>query len=339
VPAPIAILGAGVSGLTTALTLVRRGRQVVIYSHPAARPPASAVAPAMFTPYAPADSPTFRRRAELSFNSFAKLASDPATGVRLGELREYMYSPAALHGSWLDDLLSTRSIPAPAPVRLATTSIRPHIDMDRYLPWLRAALSAEGARFDSLLAPSFDAVFSRAHQTVINCSGLGARALSRDSVLKPMHGQVLHIPNDIGLDYSIHDDAPAGLVAYIFTFGDRLILGGTFELGREGADTDEPSLAAIIDRCRNLLRLSGHPRWADLARRRTEVRAAPRPSRGRADTHEAIRLEREVLPTGQTLIHNYGHGRTGVTLSWGCAAEAADLALTPTSILPVPPGA
>lgn len=326
-PAPFAILGSGVSALTTALTLTRAGRSVVIYSEPIAAPPASAVAPAMFTPYSPSDSPEFRRRTELSYQAFSKLAADPATGIRLGELREYIYNPTTPAPAWLDSLLQSRSLQAQPPIRRATTSRRPHIDMDRYLPWLRAQLAAAGARFEPFLALSFESIFARGHATIINCTGLGSRSLAADPLLKAMHGQVLHVPNDIGLTYSLHDDAPGGLVAYVFTFGDRLILGGSFELNREGPETDESSLAAIVDRCRNLLRLDGHPRWANVARTRTEVRAAPRPCRGPADIHEQIRLEREERSDGRAIIHNYGHGRTGVTLSWGCAREAAELAV------------
>jgi len=37
-----------------------------------------------------------------------------------------------------------------------------------------------------------------------------------------------------------------------------------------------------------------------------------------------VRVERDSdLP----VIHNYGHGGAGVSLSWGCAEEAADLAM------------
>jgi D-amino-acid oxidase len=40
-----------------------------------------------------------------------------------------------------------------------------------------------------------------------------------------------------------------------------------------------------------------------------------------------VRLEAEVLADGRQVVHNYGHGGAGVSLSWGCAAEAARLAL------------
>jgi D-amino-acid oxidase len=40
-----------------------------------------------------------------------------------------------------------------------------------------------------------------------------------------------------------------------------------------------------------------------------------------------VRLEAEVLADGRQVVHNYGHGGAGVSLSWGCAAEAARVAL------------
>ena len=38
-----------------------------------------------------------------------------------------------------------------------------------------------------------------------------------------------------------------------------------------------------------------------------------------------VRVGREDLTDGIQCVHNYGHGGSGVTLSWGCAEEAAEL--------------
>ncbi|NUP97116.1 MAG: amino acid oxidase, partial [Planctomycetaceae bacterium] len=40
----------------------------------------------------------------------------------------------------------------------------------------------------------------------------------------------------------------------------------------------------------------------------------------------SVRVEREVPRPGVVLVHDYGHGGAGVTLSWGCAREAIRLA-------------
>jgi D-amino-acid oxidase len=36
-------------------------------------------------------------------------------------------------------------------------------------------------------------------------------------------------------------------------------------------------------------------------------------------------VEREITPDGTMVVHNYGHGGAGVTLSWGCAEEVLKL--------------
>ena len=38
-----------------------------------------------------------------------------------------------------------------------------------------------------------------------------------------------------------------------------------------------------------------------------------------------MRLEVEAVGRGNTIIHNYGHGGAGVTLSWGCAHDVVEL--------------
>jgi D-amino-acid oxidase len=40
----------------------------------------------------------------------------------------------------------------------------------------------------------------------------------------------------------------------------------------------------------------------------------------------SVRLEADA-DDDVTVVHNYGHGGAGVTLSWGCAEDAAQLVL------------
>jgi D-amino-acid oxidase len=56
-------------------------------------------------------------------------------------------------------------------------------------------------------------------------------------------------------------------------------------------------------------------------------RVGLRPARSR------VRLEAE-RSGNLTIVHNYGHGGSGVTLSWGCAEDAAELALAALAVFP-----
>jgi D-amino-acid oxidase len=61
----------------------------------------------------------------------------------------------------------------------------------------------------------------------------------------------------------------------------------------------------------------------DPSLRDAEILAQPvglRPGR-----HE-VRLECEAISDSCAILHNYGHGTIGYTLSWGCAQEVVELA-------------
>jgi D-amino-acid oxidase len=68
----------------------------------------------------------------------------------------------------------------------------------------------------------------------------------------------------------------------------------------------------ILQRCRR-----AEPRLRDA--QIIEVVTGPRPDRPK------VRVETETV-AGTRYVHNYGHGGNGVSLSWGCAREAAHLA-------------
>jgi D-amino-acid oxidase len=72
--------------------------------------------------------------------------------------------------------------------------------------------------------------------------------------------------------------------------------------------------AAIIERCADLVpELRGVEVLEHLA--------------GLRPVRPTVRLEAEPA-TGDTprVIHNYGHGGSGITLAWGCADDVAELA-------------
>ena len=188
----------------------------------------------------------------------------------------------------------------------------PIIEMPVYLDHLLRRFTAAGGAVEERAFFSLDDA-SAGFRAVVNCAGLGARGISGDDSMTPIRGQIVRVSNP-GLDnFLLDEDGPDG-VTYIISRTEDCILGGTAEEGEWNTEPDPEIAEAIMRRCKELEpRLAG----AEIL----EHRAGLRPGR------PEVRLEAEILENGIPCVHNYGHGGSGVTLSWGCAEEATRLVL------------
>ncbi len=97
---------------------------------------------------------------------------------------------------------------------------------------------------------------------------------------------------------------------------DWLLLGGIAELGEWdtdiGLDNYQP-LRDIVRRCQQFMPVLR----GGVVDQDQPVRVGLRPYR-----EKNVRLEREG---DSHVIHNYGHGGSGFTFSWGCGMEVAGL--------------
>jgi len=186
----------------------------------------------------------------------------------------------------------------------------PVIEMPLYLDYLLRRFAALGGRVEThALVSLADAL--AASDLMIDCAGLGARELVGDTSLFAIRGQVVRVAQ-VGIErFWLDDYGPRGL-AYIIPRSNDIILGGTAQDGDEQLDPDRATAEAILDRCAAL-----EPRLRDAEI--LEHKVGLRPGR------PAVRLEAEQLGAGRLLVHNYGHGGAGVTLSWGCADEVVRL--------------
>jgi D-amino-acid oxidase len=306
------VVGGGVIGLTTALVLAERGRRVRVWTRDPVERTTSAVAGALWWPYAAGPADRVRRWALRSLDVCAELAAAPeVTGVRMveGVLGETALDEVrAWAGDRLPGLRAARADEYPGQGLWARL---PLIDMRIHLPWLRERLRAAGGTVETRTVAS---LAEAAAPVVVNCTGLDARTLVPDAAVRPVRGQLVVVADPgRGPGTWLVSTAADGTMAYVFPQPGRLVLGGTAEPDRFSAEPDPEVAAAIVRRCAAL-----RPELAGAAV--LEHRVGLRPVR------ETVRLERTALPDGRVLVHNAGHGGAGVTLARGCAEEAAALA-------------
>jgi D-amino-acid oxidase len=83
------------------------------------------------------------------------------------------------------------------------------------------------------------------------------------------------------------------------------VFGGTNELSDDLA-ADSATTTRIVAECSRVLNIEKPNILAE--------RVGLRPFR-----KSGVRVERNHLRDGRTVVHDYGHGGSGFTLSWGCA--------------------
>jgi D-amino-acid oxidase len=173
----------------------------------------------------------------------------------------------------------------------------PLIETPIYLPWLRRNLRIRRRTIRDLAA------LARDFDVVVNCAGLGARELCGDALLTPGRGVVLKTANPgIARHFAtIESDE----LTYVLSRTNDVVLGGTDDAS-ESRDVPPELAAAIYARCAAV-----EPRLP----RQFTIEVGFRPHR------PAVRLERE-----RNVIHNYGHGGAGFTVSWGCARDVLRMA-------------
>lgn len=306
----VLVIGAGVAGLTTAVRLAEARLSVRVVADLPSSATTSAAAGASWGPYLVSD-PRVPHWSEQTRLSLEKLAEDSHSGVHLARgveaSREPVEPPAWLRGIGDFELCRPEELPADYVCGWRYTA--PLVDMPRYLGFLVRRLAALGVVIEQGRVTSFAEVADRA-RVLVNCTGLGARTLVPDDQLQSVRGQVVVIDNP-GIDTFFQDYSEREELTYYLPHGDQVVLGGCALPFTESLEPDPASTLAILDRCAAV-----EPRLRGATVR--EVRVGLRPIR------PGVRVEWGRCD-GVLLIHNYGHGGAGITLSWGCADEVLTL--------------
>lgn len=328
----VIVIGCGVSGLSCGVRLLEAGHQVEIWARDLPPNTTSNVAAAVWYPYKAYPVERVTGWGRRTFEVFVELAEVEGTGVFMSEGYEVFRRPVE-DPWWLPCVRTFRRMSPEELPRGRTDGYAfetPVIEMSIYLEYLVQRFRDLGGVVATREVRSLDEAFAES-PLVVNCAGLGARELVGDQELFPIRGQVVRVEpladrrflldedegDEPGESHGLQIEAGADTedgpqsVTYIVPRFNDCVLGGTAQVGDWTLEPDMATARDIIERC---------ARFVPEVREKQVISHAAGLRPGR----HVIRLEAERLGENM-VVHNYGHGGSGVTLSWGCAEEVLGL--------------
>lgn len=295
----VIVVGAGVVGLTCAVRLLESGHRVDVLARDLPLETTSAVAAAFWYPYRAFPQDRVTAWAATSYAEFVGLAGEEDSGVRMCTGTEYLTrrQPDPWWVAAVPSLAHETALP-PDYVD-GWTFTTPVVEMPIHLRWLIRRVEALGGTITRMNLSALPT----GGDVVVNCAGLGSRLLGSDKSVVPVRGQTLLV-DQVGLSrWSLDASGPT----YVVPRSNDIVIGGTNDEG-DWSRTPSPETARqILDRAARLV-----PALEGVRVLHHKVGLRP--------VRPAVRVDR----VGD-VVHCYGHGGAGVTLSWGTADEVVRL--------------
>jgi D-amino-acid oxidase len=228
---PVAILGAGVMGLTTARLVQEAGFPVTLYTE--ALPPAttSNIAGGQISPFGHFDAgkvtPEWRAQFEAamdySWRRFQIMVGDDY-GIRWLPTYQESGNVARWSDRFHPDARALSKAEHPFPVENLVRYNTMYVETGRFLRELTQDVQIAGGRIEVRKFATPADIAALAERLVFNCTGLGSRELFGDRELHPVRGQLAILLPQPEVRYAF-----AGSAGYMFPRADGILLGGTFE--------------------------------------------------------------------------------------------------------------
>ena len=267
-----AVIGSGVAGLTTARQLQRRGFDVTIYAMALPPDTTSNMSLATFSPTSglvevggrtPEWDAQFRKAVDVAYtelqllagrhygiswiDTFSMMNERPVGG---GGRRSGALLPAAYRTGLV--IHEPGEHPFPSTYAASQPSIR--IEPSIYLDALMSDVQLFGGR---VVIRKFDTpgdLAALAEPVVVNCSGLGSKALFDDQELVPVKGQLTVLVPQPEVNYATFGGVPGrvradgeGFPIHMQPRRDGIVLGGTSERGVWSLEPNEEARRRVVE--------------------------------------------------------------------------------------------
>jgi D-amino-acid oxidase len=244
----VAVLGAGVMGLSTARLVQEAGFPVTLYAKALPPDTTSNIAGGQY-PFGHYDQDSvtpewrvqFAAALDYSWRRFQIMVGDDY-GIRwLPTYVERDNPERQLLPTFPPNNRLLRPDEHPFPVGAIARYDTLYVEVGRYLRQMIRDIELAGGRISIRDFATPADIAGLPERLVFNCTGLGARALFDDQLLRPARGQLaILLPQpEIGYAYT-------GQAGYMFPRADGILLGGTFELDQWDATPQPETIAGIL---------------------------------------------------------------------------------------------
>ncbi|HEX8379222.1 MAG TPA: FAD-dependent oxidoreductase [Allosphingosinicella sp.] len=252
---PVAVIGAGVMGLTTARLVQEAGFSVTIYTEALTPHTTSNIAGGQISPFGHFEEGTvtsewraqFAAAMDYSWRRFQIMVGEDY-GIRWLPTYQHRSSGAPPRPNpYHPGARGLSAAEHPFPVEHVHVYDTMYVETGRFLRQLTRDLQLAGGRIEVRRFATLADIAALREGLVFNCTGLGSRELFGDKELHPVRGQLAILIPQPEILYAYQ-----GRAGYMFPRADGILLGGTFEQDEWEATPQAADIERIVASHREL---------------------------------------------------------------------------------------